>query len=168
MIKYKTHLIPLKLNHLSTLVKWRNKDRIKDTMFNDNKITLFTTIMWHISNIRNANSQYFIIQDVDDKNLIGLIGLTNINFHNRTGELDIYIGEDDYLYKGLASDAFLQLADYAKINLNLNRIKAYLLTDNTIAFRFYNKLGFRVEGTLKKEILKNSELKDIQIMAYQL
>ena len=168
MKEYKIQLIPLKLNHLSTLAKWRNKDRIKNTMFNDNKITLFTTIMWHISNIRNANSQYFIIQDVDDNNLIGLIGLTNINFYNKTSELDIYIGEDNYLHKGLASDAFLQLKDYAKINLGLNRIKAYLFANNTIAFRFYNKLGFRVEGTLRNEILKNSEFKDIQIMAYKL
>jgi len=78
--------------------------------------------------------------------LIGVCGLTYINWKERHAEVSIYIGDKDMRGKGYASESIAYLLDYGFRTLGLNRIYAIIYEYNQGSQKLFESRGFKYEG----------------------
>lgn len=107
----------------------------------------------------------FGIEHIENKDLIGVTVLSDINLINRSARFAIYIGNNDYRRKGLSKEATLETLRFGFHKLGLARIFLKVLEENEIALRLYQSVGFVKEGILRSSVFKNSCFKNELLMS---
>ena len=101
----------------------------------------------------------------DENKAIGSIDAFRCeNIHRQTAEMGYYLAEE-YWGKGIATEAVKQLADHVFNQTDIMRIFAEPSSTNRGSCRVLEKSGFQFEGTLRKNAVKNGEIKDMQMYA---
>lgn len=164
MIKDEVSIRPLELADLKFLHKWRNDKEIFDNLGGGYFPKSYSEMSeWMPSIVRNTvEQQRFLI--LFENNEVGFISLTNINHKNGTSELGLYLGEKNYLGKGIAKKALNILIDYAKNTLNLRKISLNVLDDNDAAIHLYKKVNFVECGLKREERYVNGTYKNLLLM----
>lgn len=164
MFKDKVSIRPLEMEDLKFLHKWRNNKDIFDNLGGGYFPKSYSEMSeWMPSFVRNTiEQQRFII--LYENNVVGFISLTNINHKNGTSELGLYIGEKNYLGKGIAKKALNILMEYAKNTLNLRKISLNVLDDNDAAINLYKKANFVECGLKREERYVNGTYKNLLLM----
>ena len=98
---------------------------------------------------QNKNVFLGIVTKSDGKH-IGNIRLHSINYMNRTGEIGVMIGDKNSRGKGFGAEALSIMANHAFSRLNMNKLSAGLITENIASQKFLEKVGFKLEGTLRE------------------
>ena len=106
------------------------------------------------------DKKVFVIVDFKDDNMIGTVGLHEINNIKRTATLGIFIGDKNYREKGYGTEAIRLILDYGFNYLNLNNIKLDLFEFNERALACYKKCGFREYGRRRKSNFVNGKYYD--------
>jgi diamine N-acetyltransferase len=96
---------------------------------------------------------------------IGNLGLQAIDWKNRNAELGILIGEKAYWNQGYGTDAIRTLLGLAFREMNLHRIFLRVDADNARGIRCYEKVGFRLDGTLRDAVFKEGRYLDQHVMS---
>ena len=110
------------------------------------------------------NMQYVFAIAYNGK-AVGTIGVyRKDNIHRLTGELGYYIAEA-YWGKGIATEAVRQMCGYIFENTDIVRIFAEPYAHNEASCRVLEKAGFRFEGTLLHNAIKNGQLMDMKMYA---
>ena len=110
------------------------------------------TICWYENNKTKETRVDVVFEE--DGQLLAMGGLTNIN--KETNKAELYIFVNPNLQRGgIGSRATRLLCKYGFENLNLNKIYLETNEDNYAAKRVYEKCGFQLEGTLRKEYKTN-------------
>ena len=86
-------------------------------------------------------------------------------WNNQCGLLAIGIGEEKFRSKGYGTDALRLILRYAFFELNLNRVGLDVISYNKRAVRAYEKVGFKVEGTMRESVLRDGHKYDRIIMS---
>ena len=149
----------IKKEDLETRVEWMNNPAIYSSMHYDIPIVLENTLSWFKKNLDN-NSRADVVFEEDDK-IVAMGGLTGIDSLTNKAELYIFVNPFQQS-KGIGTKATKLLCKYGFDNLGLKKI--YLVTDvsNVSAQKVYEKVGFKLEGKLRKEYLtKDGILEDI-------
>lgn len=148
----------LTIEDASKTLKWHNKQEISD-LYSGHPFPVNREMedLWYDKILTsNFPTTVFGIEHVSDKKLIGITILKNINMINRNSEIALYIGDDDYLGKGLSKEAVNETLKFGFARLNLERIYLKVLENNVKAIQLYEKLGFTKEGKMRKSIFKNN------------
>ena len=99
-----------------------------------------------------------------DNNLIGTCGFHEINkIHSKVKiscDLDM-----NFWNQGIMSKCLSVIINYVFTELNINRIEAYVETDNLKSIKLFQKLNFKKEGLLKQYEVRNIIHKDFYIYA---
>ena len=98
---------------------------------------------------------FFTIHTLEGDQLIGFIGLFDVQWNHGNAWVGIGLGERDYWGKGFGTDAMLVLLRYAFDELNLHRVTLGAFEYNPRAIRSYEKAGFKHEGRGRKAILRD-------------
>jgi len=114
--------------------------------------------------MKQNRSFSFAVVDKGANKLIGTIGLHNVDWISRNAELGIVIWKKEYWGRGYGTDAMKLLLYYGFTFLNLHRIWLRVYSFNKRAIRAYEKIGFKMEGTLREHVFKNGRYLDIHIM----
>lgn len=150
-------------DHL-TSYKWRNDfDLIRGYSLPRyvSKETERNWVLNVISDHENGKSiRAAICSTVDDK-LIGYASLLDIDYHNRSCEFGIIIGDKDFHGKGAAFNARLQLFKYAFLELGLERIWARVLSNNLQAIKQSERFGYVKDGVLRRAAYRNGQFIDV-------
>lgn len=104
----------------------------------------------------------FIIEVVERP--IGSIYI-DIDEKNKKAEFHIIIGEDDCRGKGYGTEATKLSLDYVFNELKLNKVFLEVLDFNIPAINLYEKLGFKKDGVLRKDIYLNGKYENHIIMS---
>jgi len=96
---------------------------------------------------------------------IGTIGLHKIDNRHRTATTGTLIGEKSFWGKGYGTDAKMILLNYAFNTLNLRKIKSQAYVTNQRSVNYSKKCGYKVEGTLKKDLFINGDYVDVVCLA---
>lgn len=91
----------------------------------------------------------FVIEELADSRLVGLVQLVDIHPVHRNAEMRIRIGDAGARGRGLGTDALRLLLDHAWRDLGLRRVYAYVFDTNARATATYEKVGFEYEGRLR-------------------
>jgi len=145
------------------LVRWRNDPQVKAFFFEEEPLSFDSHSEWIDKVLCDPNARYYMIQTIDDTT-IGAIGLSNIDWRNRTAEFGRFlIGEAKYRGWGYGMEAVFLLLDYAFNHLNLNKIWLETMALNEGARAVYQKMGFQEEGILREQKFKNGKYIDVYI-----
>lgn len=157
-------LRPLLKEDIDKLNKWRNDYQIFKYLGGGyNPISKDQQKSWMENMIDNTgNTKRFAI--VKNESIIGMIGIYDIDYVNRNGNLGMYIGEKEYWGQGYGSEALNLLIEFVFKVLNLYKIKLEVVADNTGAVELYKNNGFKIVGTMKDDRFINGEYVDVHIM----
>ncbi|MGE5223430.1 MAG: GNAT family N-acetyltransferase [Omnitrophica WOR_2 bacterium] len=95
---------------------------------------------------------FFAIHALDSQRLIGFAVLMQISWNNGDCMVAIGIGERELWGKGYGTDAMKLILRYAFNELNLHRVTLGVFEYNLRAIRSYEKVGFKVEGCIRKQL----------------
>lgn len=113
----------------------------------------------------NFPTTVFGIEYIENKTLIGITLLKDIDMINRSAELAIYIGDTEYKGKGLSKEATQDTFKFGFFKLGLNRISARVLSENKTSITMFEKVGFKTEGIMRQVLYKNNEFKNVLLMS---
>ncbi len=104
--------------------------------------------------LERSNDHNFLAVTLLDGKLIGNIYFSKGDFD--TWEVG-YVFNSDYWHKGYATEAMHMIMQYAFTNLSTRRIVAMCNPDNVLSWHLLERLGFRREGHLLKNIYFNKD-----------
>lgn len=99
---------------------------------------------------------------VDDKAIGSIAAFRQSNIHSKTAEVGYYIAEP-YWGKGLGTSAIRQICEYIFRNTDIIRLFAEPFAHNIGSCRILEKSGFQLEGTLRKNAVKNGVVVDMKM-----
>jgi len=94
----------------------------------------------------------------------GAVGLNNLSTTHQKAELGFWL-LPEFWGKGLMAKAVPLICSYAFQNLGLNRIEAFVETENHGSKNLLTKLDFEHEGTMKDCEIKNNDFISLDIYA---
>lgn len=162
---YKEQISIRKFNEkdIPNKIKWINDSENNKFLHYDLPLEHEKTLEWFI---RNKDRQDRFDAVIEYEGIpVGIIGLLNIDFKNKKAEYYITLGEKQYKGKGIAYKASIDIIKYAFDELNLNKIYLYTETENKVAQKLFDKLGFIREGILRQDLIINNEKKDRYLYA---
>jgi RimJ/RimL family protein N-acetyltransferase len=117
-----------------------------------------------ISSMLNAEQgSTYAFAIIADGKVVGSIGaFRQANIHSRTAEIGYYIGEE-YWGKGICTEAVKLACRHILENSDIIRIYAEPFAYNIASCRVLEKAGFRFEGTLRSNAVKNSKVIDMRM-----
>jgi len=114
---------------------------------------------WIEKRLQSEDRFDFSIRSLADDQLIGDIGL-NPKWVEGDAWVGIAIGHRDFWGKGYGTDAMRLILRYAFTELNLRRVSLAVHDYNGRARRSYEKSGFRLEGVMRQDQLKEGKRSD--------
>lgn len=153
----KVSIRPITLNDTDNIVKWRNTPFVLNNFIDQTPITKDSHENYYKSRIQTGKVDQFII--VCDGTDIGTIFLRDIDLIEKTAEYGIFIGEQEYLGKGIAVIASKQILDYAFNDIGMEKVILRVLERNNGAIKSYKKIGFKEEEYFETEKINDIEEK---------
>ena len=114
----------------------------------------------HVNIENDSTRQDFVFMNKGQK--VGMGGLSNISITDKNCELYMYM-DINYQGKGLGFLSGKKLCEYAFNILKLEKVFLYTFSDNHRANSLYEKIGFKLEGVLRKHTYKSGCLQDRNI-----
>ena len=143
---------------LKERVRWMNNPAIYRTMHFVPPISLEKTIEWHKKNQSN-NCRCDVVFEDEDGTLLAMGGLTGIDYSVRKAEFYIFVNPDRQR-QGIGSKATEMLCRYAFDILQLHKVYLYTNASNFGARKTYEKVGFKLEGTHRQEMVASEKYED--------
>src|SRR5699024_8718502 len=112
----------------------------------------------------NASKKDFIVCNKESDKPIGYGGFIGIDIKNSKAESYMGIGEKNLQGKGIGLEIRKLLLDYAFLELDLNKVYAYVWEKNTPMIKLNEKVGFQIEGLLRQDILSHGEKRNRHVM----
>ncbi len=155
----------LEYHQLPILKEWMNDFEIAIKLLRIEPSITYFTEKWYNSFQDDRTKLIFSINDRLSDKFIGCIGVNNIEFIDKKGEIYIYIGDRSYWNRGYASEALKIIMDYLFNYYNLNKLYLNVRADNQNAIKLYNKVGFKIEGKFRNDKFIEGKYIDIIRMA---
>ncbi len=119
----------------------------------------------HLNNEAGAaEAATFAIRLLPQRQLIGSIGLSDINTQHGQAELGFWIGKD-WWGQGYAREAARAVIQFGFESLSLNRICAHHMTRNPASGRVLLAAGMQREGVLRQRVQKWGVYEDVVLYA---
>ena len=163
-------LRPIKKTDIDKTIIWRNNlDIIKMAQLvrfpktHEIEENWFDKILHDTSN-RNI---YFGIDEIQSKEFIGIIQITEIDYISGTGIWGFIIGDENKRGKGYSVEAPVLFFDYLFNVINLRKIYGYPIVFNKATLGMHQKIGnFIEEGCLKKHVYYENSYQELQRMKH--
>jgi RimJ/RimL family protein N-acetyltransferase len=144
-------LHPLEKKHLRLRVKWFNSPSTRRSLILSCRFDYETTCRWFRGIARAADREDFVIETVSGRRPIGMIGFRKIDAANRSAGFYVVVGEPRCRGQGYGTEASIQLLERGWRTLRLHKVWCVVRTTNEASLTMLNRLGFMVEGLLRKE-----------------
>lgn len=157
-------LTPFDLDNLQTHYKWNNDKELNyldsDYPFQFESYESFTSRIRSVLDHNNTSNQLLEIHRTDADELIGVIDIHEIDYHNSRCSLECTIGKKTYWNQGYGYYAMDKALTYCFEELGMNRVNTTAFDFNKPWIKLVKKLGFKQEGKLRQHVLKNGRYRD--------
>ena len=117
-------------------------------------------------NLMRSNREFsFGIFEKESEQLIGQISLFSLKRLPYSSGLVGYSVDEQFVGKGIASEALALAVQFAFQTVKLHRVEAYVSPDNVGSIHVLEKNGFVREGLMRKLLYINGEWKDHYLYA---
>lgn len=163
---------PLKVEDTNLVVRWRNSQLVRDSLFSQDIITCQSHMNYFKEQIETHRSYQFIIEQIIESINpggcsvpVGTIFLKNIDYNSLKCEMGIFIGEEFDRGKGIGKEAVRLILEFGFKKLNMNKIYLRVLENNDIAINLYKHIGFHVDGILREDYFRDNKYYDVWVMS---
>lgn len=111
---------------------------------------------------RYFDNNGFDLAIVYNGEIVGLVGLHFIDWSNKRTSIGYWLGEG-YQRKGIMTRAVKALTTYCFEELGMNRIEIRVVPQNVKSRAIPERLGYKIEGTVRQYELLNGEFFDHHI-----
>lgn len=162
----RVYLRALEPDDYKTSIEWRRDNEIWG-MVGSTKYFVSEAYekKWVEDTIFNSRDIKLAVCEVGSNKYIGNVYATDIDQTNRSCTTGVLIGNHDYWSQGYASEAYRLLLDYLFNERNINRVQAYVLESNVASIKMHQKVGYKIEGTLRQSVYKNGKYLDLVILS---
>lgn len=145
-------LTSLRKDDVSAIFEWRKDTRYTRSWNSDpfGEQTETQIQEWIEGLGKTEREIAFAIRPLDSDDLVGTVGLDEIEWVNRVAGLGIRIGNPSDWGQGYGTEAMQLLIGYAFNELNLFRLQLTVFAFNDRALGLYERLGFLKEGTFRQ------------------
>jgi len=151
---------------LEIVQEWRNNEKIRKFFREYREFSLTQKEHWYEKMIRDNKFEMFVIIDCTTKDLIGVAGLTYIDWVNHHADVHFYIGKDGlWIDDKFAPKAINIILDYGFDILNLNKIWAEIYEIDSLKLKFFKNLGFKVDANLREHYYYGGEYHTSHILS---
>lgn len=164
LIGTKIYLRPITLSDVnSTYLSWLHDNEVMQGIATSG-YTLENLKAYVQERLSNSEVAFFAICSNDNNEHIGNI---KIDFHDKkanVSELGLLIGNKNYWGKGVGYEACKLAINYGFNTMGLRKLYLAVYDNNLNAKKLYEKLGFKLEGTLRKHVMADGKLCDKYLM----
>lgn len=121
-------------------------------------------IHWALDRYQRGSLAPWGIEFKPEQKLIGTIGFTDYSPTNRRAEVN-YALAAKYWGRGLTPEALEEAIAFGFGVARLNRIEARCIPENVASARVMEKVGMRLEGTLRQALHTKGQFYDLQVYA---
>lgn len=145
-------------NDLEIVRQWRNNPYFRQFMREYRELSQTHQKNWYNKIVEDDRFEMFVIE-LDKTAIIGVAGLTYIDWRNRHCDVHFFIGNDNaWIDDYYANHAIKILFDYAFNTLNMNKLWAEVYEIDTKKLNFFcSKLGFAVDASLREHYYFNGQ-----------
>ena len=148
----------LEKEDLSILKEWRNTLHVRKSTREYKLLNMINQKNWFES-IHQSNPPKEIMFGILDKKkeLIGVTGLTYIDWKNRNSEISIYFSTKNWQTKPNAKEVINLIMEYGFEELNLHRLYVEifsLMKENT---KLFSQMKFIKEGELREKVWRQNK-----------
>jgi len=163
---FRVFLRALEPDDYKTTIKWRNDDEIWSKVGGPKHfVSEEYERQWIINAINNNKEVRLGICLKENKELIGLTSIIDIDWINRSAQCSIMMGEKQYWGKGIGSESSMLLLKFAFYERNFERIWAHILESNIGSLKMFEKCGYKSEGLLRNSVYKNGRYQNQVVMS---
>jgi RimJ/RimL family protein N-acetyltransferase len=157
---------PSSFNDCNIFYTWENQEFIKE-FFSISEDHNYEKIVREFVLYEHDPSKFqFTIVLSESLKPIGRIYLSRYDNHLNAIDLTrIYIGEEEYLGKGLGKESMIIILKFLFCELKIHRLTLDTFGGNQRARNLYTKLGFEKEGILRDSTRKNNVYYDLHLMS---
>lgn len=156
----RVRLRPLREDDLPLRVRWYNDPEVRKTLVVTEQFELEKTRHW-FSAVQDSDSRVDFLVESSDGTPMGVTGLLHIDRLHKTAECFCVIGEKAFWGGGFGTEIHSVLIQWAFEHLGLQKIRADIRTNNPAIYKVVQKLGFQIEGTLRREVLLEGRREDL-------
>ena len=156
----RVRLRPLREDDLPLRVQWYNDPDVRKTLTVTERFELEKTRIWFAATQQNDSRVDFFIETPDGKPM-GVTGLIHIDREHKAAECFCFIGEKAFWGGGLGTEIHSVLIQWAFEHLGLYKIRATIRTNNPAIYKVVQRLGFQIEGTLRKDMILEGQRQDV-------
>ena len=113
----------------------------------------------------NKKFLYYQLIDKKTKEIIGWCGFHTWYIDHNRAEIGYGLFDDNYKGQGIMSEVIAIIVNYGFRNMSLERIEAYVDTDNTPSIKLLKRMNFKKEGLLKHHYFHNNRMEDSIVFA---
>jgi len=161
----RVRLRPITMSDTELIVKWRNKDSVRQNFIFREPFTVEMHEAWMKNKVETGEVIQYIIEDKNSNMPVGSVYFRDINKRNKSAEYGVFIGEDAARGKGLGSETAGLFARFGLQVVGLHRIFLRVFAENKGAIKSYKNAGFIVEGVARDMVYLDERYQDIVFMA---
>jgi len=164
----RVYLRALELDDYVLINKWRNDPDVSKYLGGN---VFFVSSERERKSIENkilddSKNIYLSICDISTNQLIGYTSINNLDLRNRKAEWGgTLIGDKQFLGKGLGKEASALMLRFLFDQYPIHKCYAYCLEEHPVTQKLFNSLGFKKDGTLRDDIFKHGEFKNILLFS---
>ena len=157
-------LRPIQMAHVSTTyLSWLQDAEVMQGIASSG-YTLENLREYVFEKIAQPGTCFYAIHSKEDEAHIGNVKLDFFDEKANVSELGLLIGDKKFWGKGIGYEACKLLIDFGFKILKRRKIYLAVYESNPAAKKLYDKLGFVLEGTLRKHVQVNGNYYDKYIM----
>ncbi|MBC7967362.1 MAG: GNAT family N-acetyltransferase [Fuerstia sp.] len=109
----------------------------------------------------SSEQMYFIAESLHEAQPFGVYFIRNLDHRNQRGENGVFLDPQRTTTGVESIEAAFLLLEYEFTYLNLHKVCAEVLSENTRAIRFNEAIGMQCEGVLRQHVYYDGAFRDL-------
>ncbi len=141
----------IEIEDLPIIQKWRNDENLRQYFREYREFSLTQKKDWYFKMINDHRFEMFVIVDLKANEVIGVTGLTYIDWPNKHADVHFYIGKNsEWIDQEFSPKAINIILNYGFNTLNLNKLWAEIYEIDSKKLNFFKSKGFQIDATLRE------------------
>ena len=156
----------IEIEDLPIIQKYRNNEDLRRYFREYREFSITQIKDWYFNMIKDNRFEMFVIIDLDLDEVIGVTGLTYIDWPNKHADVHFYIGKNsEWIDEKYSHTAIKLILNYGFKTLNLNKLWAEIYEIDTKKLNFFKMKGFKIDATLREHYFYNGKYYSSHILS---
>lgn len=168
IIGKRVRLRAIEKDDLPSFVVWLNDPEVRRNLLLYQPLSMGQEEQWYVDILKEPVDEQPLCIDIkvgENWEHAGNVSFMQLNQHDRSAEIGIFIGRKDFWNKGYGCDAIRLMIGHGFNDLNLNRIYLRVYETNPNGVHCYEKAGFTHEGRLREARFHEGRYIDMLMMS---